>query len=529
MHRSQSDAQIFLARGRRRGTDHQLDAWDSALPLDAPYSPTDKPSGHIHSDTVLCRICERAVSARLMGEHTRCCVLASQCSQEAAACDSRLSALAAKLHAKVEERKRLATPNPLTVNTLSATASVISVLSQLRALAATAASAIIPSIAAATSHASPALPVLAAPPEAMDPLDDTSLLEEAVDALESIVNLPAGTTLAELEACEEAARTLQRLHQALEAADDFSGEALVGAATTVARERVSVLEMLADAEGVADATAPGVDAAADALLLARCGKSAVRHGVGGQSHLASNACAGSLAGADGTYGVGGLSVRGSNERGDGPTPGGSPTRDISGHRVSDDLDMEGSPEGVSTPVRVRTPSEATMTPASGASSPEDGPRQTSRLMGLVGDGAGDSTGDDVGGGVGRGACAAALGGAGSGTAAGDVRPMARSNVPVPSIADFQIIRPISKGAFGRVYLARKKVTGDFFAVKVQRKDKALGRGAAAKVCWSADYCRRRRRRRRRRRCDPTCRPAHSFVPHCTHCPRALRRVRAGSA
>ena len=62
------------------------------------------------------------------------------------------------------------------------------------------------------------------------------------------------------------------------------------------------------------------------------------------------------------------------------------------------------------------------------------------------------------------------------------RPMARTHVP--SIADFQIIRPISKGAFGRVYLARKKSTGDFFAVKVQRKDKALGRGASAKRVMS---------------------------------------------
>ena len=55
---------------------------------------------------------------------------------------------------------------------------------------------------------------------------------------------------------------------------------------------------------------------------------------------------------------------------------------------------------------------------------------------------------------------------------------------MPSISDFQILRPISKGAFGRVYLARKKVTGDFFAVKVQRKDKALGRGASAKRVMS---------------------------------------------
>lgn len=35
-----------------------------------------------------------------------------------------------------------------------------------------------------------------------------------------------------------------------------------------------------------------------------------------------------------------------------------------------------------------------------------------------------------------------------------------------SIDDFEVIKPISRGAFGRVYLARKKATGDPFAIKV---------------------------------------------------------------
>ena len=37
------------------------------------------------------------------------------------------------------------------------------------------------------------------------------------------------------------------------------------------------------------------------------------------------------------------------------------------------------------------------------------------------------------------------------------------------IDDFEIIKPISRGAFGRVYLARKRVTGDLYAIKVMRK------------------------------------------------------------
>lgn len=36
-----------------------------------------------------------------------------------------------------------------------------------------------------------------------------------------------------------------------------------------------------------------------------------------------------------------------------------------------------------------------------------------------------------------------------------------------SIDDFEIIKPISRGAFGRVFLAKKRTTGDLFAIKVR--------------------------------------------------------------
>ncbi|KAG1711611.1 hypothetical protein DVH05_008859 [Phytophthora capsici] len=42
-----------------------------------------------------------------------------------------------------------------------------------------------------------------------------------------------------------------------------------------------------------------------------------------------------------------------------------------------------------------------------------------------------------------------------------------------SIRDFHIIKPISKGAFGKVYLARKKTTGDQYAIKVLAKEHLL--------------------------------------------------------
>lgn len=42
-----------------------------------------------------------------------------------------------------------------------------------------------------------------------------------------------------------------------------------------------------------------------------------------------------------------------------------------------------------------------------------------------------------------------------------------------SIEDFEIIKPISRGAFGRVFLARKWATGDLFAIKVNKNHTPL--------------------------------------------------------
>jgi len=46
---------------------------------------------------------------------------------------------------------------------------------------------------------------------------------------------------------------------------------------------------------------------------------------------------------------------------------------------------------------------------------------------------------------------------------------AATRPPPPSIKDFDVIKPISKGAFGSVYLTRKKSTGDYYAIKVLKK------------------------------------------------------------
>ncbi|KAJ3022779.1 hypothetical protein HKX48_005255 [Thoreauomyces humboldtii] len=52
---------------------------------------------------------------------------------------------------------------------------------------------------------------------------------------------------------------------------------------------------------------------------------------------------------------------------------------------------------------------------------------------------------------------------------GGVFPTTPVQRSVPSIKDFDIIKPISKGAFGSVYLAKKRITGDYFAIKVLKK------------------------------------------------------------
>ncbi|KAJ2747665.1 rim15, signal transduction response regulator [Coemansia sp. BCRC 34301] len=49
-------------------------------------------------------------------------------------------------------------------------------------------------------------------------------------------------------------------------------------------------------------------------------------------------------------------------------------------------------------------------------------------------------------------------------------PESAAKVPrMPSTDDFDFVKPISRGAFGRVYLTRKKATKDLYAIKVMRK------------------------------------------------------------
>ena len=51
----------------------------------------------------------------------------------------------------------------------------------------------------------------------------------------------------------------------------------------------------------------------------------------------------------------------------------------------------------------------------------------------------------------------------------------------PSIKDFLILKPISKGAFGSVYLAKKRSTGDLYAVKILRKADMIAKNQVMNV------------------------------------------------
>ncbi|KAH7914395.1 RIM15, signal transduction response regulator [Hygrophoropsis aurantiaca] len=65
-------------------------------------------------------------------------------------------------------------------------------------------------------------------------------------------------------------------------------------------------------------------------------------------------------------------------------------------------------------------------------------------------------------------------------------PRQPSNAPLQrstptSIKDFDIIKPISKGAFGSVFLAKKKATGDYYAIKVLKKADMIAKNQITNV------------------------------------------------
>ncbi|OMJ25022.1 Serine/threonine-protein kinase ppk18 [Smittium culicis] len=52
---------------------------------------------------------------------------------------------------------------------------------------------------------------------------------------------------------------------------------------------------------------------------------------------------------------------------------------------------------------------------------------------------------------------------------------------MPSIDDFLLLKPISKGAYGSVYLAKKKSTGEYFAIKVLKKSDMIAKNQISNI------------------------------------------------
>lgn len=53
--------------------------------------------------------------------------------------------------------------------------------------------------------------------------------------------------------------------------------------------------------------------------------------------------------------------------------------------------------------------------------------------------------------------------------------------PEPSIRDYEILKPISRGAYGVVYLARKRLTGELFAIKVLKKSDVISKNQVTHI------------------------------------------------
>jgi hypothetical protein len=51
----------------------------------------------------------------------------------------------------------------------------------------------------------------------------------------------------------------------------------------------------------------------------------------------------------------------------------------------------------------------------------------------------------------------------------------------PSIKDFDVVKPISKGAFGSVFLAKKRLTGEYYAIKVLRKSDMIAKNQVMNI------------------------------------------------
>lgn len=62
-----------------------------------------------------------------------------------------------------------------------------------------------------------------------------------------------------------------------------------------------------------------------------------------------------------------------------------------------------------------------------------------------------------------------------------VLPPAQARTTATSIRDFELLKPISKGAYGSVFLARKRATGDMYAIKILKKADMIAKNQVTNV------------------------------------------------
>lgn len=57
---------------------------------------------------------------------------------------------------------------------------------------------------------------------------------------------------------------------------------------------------------------------------------------------------------------------------------------------------------------------------------------------------------------------------------------------VPDITQFEILKPLGVGGYGKVYLVKKKKTGDMYAMKVLKKQDLINKNMVDRVLLERD-------------------------------------------
>ena len=392
------------------------------------------------SGDVLCRICERLVNNQVIAEHTRYCVLAYQCQQQTLASNVQLQKMIRLVKKKVHQRNQLqlaaaSQKTPFSTAGVSILVGMTSVYAQAWYIALICLCATVYIFHGARGHAHLLKCIRRFVPPSMvrvswlvaahhdsrkaAPWQDTALLRTAETILVRLLCLESDVHNTRDE-CFQAGKALQKLQWQLESTDDYAGATIVGGAVAASHERLNIFDTLTDAEKWADSTI-GDCKSVDAVLPHNIGKGAVK-----ELH---NSASESL-----RTGQSALQL---------------PLADT-------DLDTsQGSSESLTQKI---PPAKDASTLAHGSLASESVLNSPQRV---AGSGCDYSTNSSQNATVHVGSEQVIKSGRTNETnlSASHSALSMTTRFNVPSISDFDLIRPISKGAFGRVYLARKKRSG----------------------------------------------------------------------